>query len=89
MSTIEIIAGCTLILCSIIIVIAVSMQSNKGSGLTTAIMGGSDNSYRGKGKSTDAKLATLTKWLAGILFIVTIAVNIIALVFNNAGGAGA
>lgn len=83
MSTIEIVAGALLIASSIMIIIIVTLQSNKGSGLTTAIMGGADNSYRGRGKDSDAKLATLTKWLAGILFVVTIAVNIIATIYNN------
>lgn len=80
MGTLEIVAGSLLILSSIIIIIAVSLQSNKGGGLTSAIMGGEGPGGRERGKSSDAKLATLTKWLAVVFFVVSLAVNIIALI---------
>lgn len=83
MSPIEIIAGCALIVSSILIIIAVTLQSGKGGGLTSAIMGGEGTSARGRAKDSDAKLATLTKWLAGVLFVVTVVVNIIALIYSN------
>ena len=77
----EQIAGGFLILASIVITLAVALQSSKGDGLTSAIMGtGGLGGAREREKTTDAKLATLTKYLTILFFIVTIAVNIIALV---------
>lgn len=84
MTTLEIVAGSFLILCCIIIVIAVSLQSSKGGGLTSAIMGGDGPGARERGKTSDAKLATLTKWLAILFFVVTLAVNILALIAKKA-----
>jgi len=81
MTTLEIIAGGFLVLSSIIITIAVALQSNKGDGLTSAIMGtGGGAGGRERGKSTDEKLSTLTKYLTILFFIVTIAVNVVALI---------
>ena len=83
MTTLELVAGGFLIFSSLIITIAVSLQSSKGDGLTSAIMGtGGVGGARERGKSVDAKLATLTKYLTVLFFIVTIAVNIIALVMK-------
>ncbi|MEA5051473.1 MAG: preprotein translocase subunit SecG [Oscillospiraceae bacterium] len=79
MSAIEIVAGSMLLLCSLCIILAVMLQSGKGDGLSGAIMGGGDYSYRGKGKDNDAKLARMTKILAVVFFVVTLAVNVIAL----------
>ena len=81
MTTLEIVAGSFLIFSSLIITIAVALQSSKGDGLTSAIMGtGGMGGGRERAKSADAKLSTLTKYLTILFFIVTIAVNIIALV---------
>ena len=79
MTNLEYFAGGFLILSSLVITIAVALQSSKGDGLTSAIMGTGGSSSRERGKSADAKLATLTKYLTILFFIVTIAVNIIVL----------
>lgn len=81
MNTLEIIASALLMLSAVVITIVVAMQSSKGDGLTSAIMGsGSLSSARERGKTTDAKLATVTKWLAAIFFVVSLAVNVILLI---------
>ena len=81
MGTLEIISGSLLILSSILIVIAVVLQKPKGSGLSGAIMGGSDSGFggRSKAKSNEEKLSKLTKILASVFFVVTFIVNLIVL----------
>lgn len=81
MTVLEIIAGATLLLTSVLIVLAVMLQSGKGDGLSGAIMGGATGG-REKGKESDKKLAKITKVLAVVFFIVTLAVNIVALSSN-------
>ncbi len=80
MSPIEIIAGVTLLISCVIIIILVMLQSSKGSGLSGAIGGGSYNDARGKAKANDAKLARLTKIFAIIFFVITLVVNVVSLI---------
>jgi len=83
MTTLEIVAGAILIASSLVITLVVAMQSSKGDGLTSAIMGtGGMRGGREKAKTADEKLSNLTKWLAIVFFVVTLAVNVIALAFN-------
>ena len=84
MTTLEIAAGSTLIFSCLVIVIAAMMQSSKGDGLTSAIMGSGGPSMREKGRTNDQKLAVLTTILAVIFFVVTIGVNIVALISKAA-----
>ena len=79
MSQWEIIAGGVLIFTCLIIIIVVSLQSSKGDGLSSAIMGGGTGGGRERGKSTDAKLATTTKWLMAIFFLITLGVTVISI----------
>lgn len=80
MSVIEIIAGCLLIISCILIIVVVTIQQPKGSGLSGAIMGGEGTQAQGRrGRSNEAKLARTTKILAIVFFVVTFAVNIIVL----------
>lgn len=83
MTTLEIIAGAVLLFTCLLIVVVVSLQTGKGGGLTSAIMGGEGNAARGRAKDTDAKLASITKVLAIILFVVTLAVTIVTLATNG------
>ncbi len=75
----EIIAGATLLLTSVLIILSVMLQSSKGDGLSGVIMGGEGGSGRERGKASDIKLARITKVLAVVFFIVTLAVNVVAL----------
>lgn len=79
MSVIEIVAGSLLILACISTVIFVSLQSNKGGGMSSAIMGGDGTTVRGRAKDRDEKLAKITKVLAVVLFVLTFAVSFIAM----------
>lgn len=79
MSIMEIIAGSMLVISCIIIVVIVTIQQPKGSGISGAIMGGDSSSQSRRGKSNDAKLARLTRVFAIAFFIITLAVDIIIL----------
>ncbi len=80
MGTLEIIAGVVLILCSIVIILVVLAQDSKDDGLTSAIGGGSNASFyeNNMARTKDAKLSRFTKVAATLIFIITLALNIIA-----------
>lgn len=84
MPLIEIIAGALLIVASLVIILIVLVQESKEQGLTSAIGGGSNESFYEKntGRTRDAKLSKFTKAAAIILFVVTLAVNIISSVMK-------
>ena len=79
MSALQIGAGIVLLIVSLIIIVVVLMQDTKEQGLTSAIGGGYNDSFYGKnsGNTRDAKLSKFTRICAIILFVVTLAVNII------------
>ena len=78
MSVIEIVAGALLIVASLVIILVVLAQDTKEQGLTSAIGGGYNDSFYGKNGSNtkDAKLR-LTRISAILIFVITLAVNII------------
>lgn len=82
MGVTEIIAGALLILASIIIVLLVLVQESKDQGLTSAIGGGANTSFyeSNMGRTRDARLSKLTKIFGIILVVVTLAVNILAVI---------
>ena len=82
MGVIEIVSGIVLILCSIFIVVITLMQSQKQQGMTSAIQGSNNDSFYGKnGQNTREKaLERLTKIVAVVFFVVTIAANIIVVI---------
>ena len=78
----EIIAGVLLILASIVIILLVLVQESKDQGLTSAIGGGASDTFfeKNMGRTRAARLSKITK-IAGIIFvIVTLSVNILAVV---------
>lgn len=82
MSVLEIVAGILLILSSVIIVMLILIQESKDQGLTSAIGGGANDSFYEKnmGRTRDAKLSKVTKIFGIVLVIVTLAVNILAVI---------
>lgn len=80
MSVIEIVAGVLLILASLVIILVVLVQESKEQGLTSAIGGGSNESFYGRNsrRTRDAKLSKFTRAAAIVFFVVTLAVNIIS-----------
>ncbi len=85
MSTMEIVAGSVLIFVSLILVLIVLSMESKDQGLTSAIGGGYNESFFGKnGKSTkEAKLSRIARVCSVLLFIVTLAVNIIVSIYSK------
>ena len=85
MSTMEIVAGSILIFVSLILVLIVLSMESKDQGLTSAIGGGYNESFFGKnGKSTkEAKLSRIARVCSFLLFIVTLAVNIIVSIYSK------
>lgn len=82
MGIVEIIAGVLLILSSVLIMLLVMVQESKDQGLTTAIGGGANDSFFEKNmkRTRDAKLSRLTRIAGIVLVVVTLAVNILAVV---------
>ena len=79
MSVWEIVSGVLLLISSIFIILVTLLQESKQQGMTSAIGGGSNDSFYGKnsGRSREAKLAKLTTVMAIIFFIVTLVVNLV------------
>lgn len=78
----EVVGGAVLMFTCILIIILVLLQDNKGSGLSGAISGGDAGGMlqRGRGRARDEKRAKLTRILAIVLFVVVLAVDVIAAV---------
>lgn len=80
MGPVGIICGVLLIIASLIIILVVLAQDSKDQGgLTSAIGGGSNDSFFGRngGRTKEAKLNRLTKIAAVILFVATLVANIL------------
>ena len=76
---IQIIGGILMLVCSVLIIAVTMMQEHKQQDMGSALSGQSDNFY-GKGNvssSREQALARLTKLLAIVFFVATIAVNLI------------
>ena len=85
---IQIIGGIIMLVCSVLIIAITMMQEHKQQDMGSALSGQSDNFY-GKGNvssSREQALARLTKLLAIVFFIVTLAVNIIPAIVNKVQG---
>ncbi|MGN1317111.1 MAG: preprotein translocase subunit SecG [Acutalibacteraceae bacterium] len=74
--------GAILIVSSLVIIVTVMLQQSKQQGLSGAIAGGADTFFdKNKGRTIEAKLAKITKIIAGVFFVVSlVAVILFALV---------
>ena len=65
------------ILACLAIVAVVLVQSGKSAGLSGSVFGGANDTFlaRNKGKSFDAQLAKITKWLALAFVVLTLVLN--------------
>ena len=72
--------GAVLIVASIIITIVVLMQEGRSQNLSGAIAGGAET-FRGKskGRTVEAKLEKITKWLIVAFFVIVLAAFLIFL----------
>ena len=77
METLHLICTIIQVILAVALVVIVTMQSGKNSGLSSAITGGGDSFMsKNKGKSLDAKLARATKWIGGVFVLLTLALNL-------------
>ena len=66
------------VLCALVLIAVVMLQSGKSAGLSGAIAGGADTFLsKNKAKTVDAKLAKWTKWVAIVFVILTLALSLI------------
>ena len=82
MSTLEIIGGAVLLaICLAIIVICLMQDQKSQDSMTAALTGASTESFYGKneGRTKEAILNKITRTLGVILFVITLAVNIVPL----------
>ena len=80
MSTLEIIGGVAILILSVItVIICLSQEQKSQDSMTAALTGASADSFYGKneGRTKEAILAKITRFLSILLFIVVLAVNII------------
>ena len=72
--------GAVLILASIIITIVVLMQEGRSQNLSGAIAGGAETFLgKSKGRTIEAKLENITKWLIVAFFVIVLAAFLIFL----------
>ena len=61
------------VLCGLVLIAVVMLQSGKSAGLSGAISGAADTFLsKNKAKSVDAKLAKMTKWVAILWVVLTL-----------------
>ena len=78
MTTPQIVLSVIYFLVALALVAIVMLQSGKSAGLSGAIAGGADTFLsKNKAKSLDAKLAKMTKWVAILWIVITLALSII------------
>ena len=66
------------VLLSVAVIAIVMLQSGKSAGLSGAISGAADTFLsKNKAKSVDAKLAKMTKWVAILWVVLTLALSIV------------
>ena len=80
MELLEIIGGAVLLIaCIAIIVLCLMQENNSGDSMTNALTGASSDSFYGRNesRSREAVLGRMTRTAGIILFVITLAVNII------------
>lgn len=80
MSILEIVGGAILlVICIAIIILCLAQESKSQDSMTAALTGASSDSFYGKneGRSREAILAKITRTAGIVLFLITLAVNIV------------
>ncbi|MEA4965709.1 MAG: preprotein translocase subunit SecG [Oscillospiraceae bacterium] len=67
------------VVCAVVLIVVIALQSGKSAGLSGAISGGSSENFltKGKNRTVDAKLASVTKWIAGLFMLLTFILNLL------------
>ena len=80
MTTPQLIVSIIYFIASLALVAIVMLQSGKSAGLSGAIAGGADTFLsKNKAKSADARLAKMTKWVAIVFMVLTLALCLLSL----------
>ena len=80
MTTPQLIVSIIYFIVSLALVAIVMLQSGKSAGLSGAIAGGADTFLsKNKAKSADARLAKMTKWVAIVFMVLTLALCLLPL----------
>lgn len=78
----EIIFGIVLILLSVLLVALVLLQEGNDQGLSGVIAGGAETFFgKNKGRTMEAKLAKLTKYIGIGFFVIALAAKVILTIF--------
>lgn len=78
MTTPQIVLSVIYFVVSLALIAVVMLQSGKSAGLSGAIAGGADTFLsKNKAKTLDAKLAKMTKWVAILWIVITLALSMI------------
>ncbi|MCR5150426.1 MAG: preprotein translocase subunit SecG [Clostridiales bacterium] len=76
----EIVLGAVLIVTSIALIVIVLMQEGRSDGLSGVIAGGAETFFgKNKGRTMEQKLVKITKALAGVFFVLSLAATLIVL----------
>ena len=78
MTAYEIAFGVVLIIVSVLIVVFTLSQTQKGQGLSAAIMGDSSFMAAGRERGLDAKLDKVTKICGAVFFVATLLVGVLS-----------
>ena len=82
MSALEIVLGVFLIFLSVLLIAIVLMQKSREGGLSGAIAGGSDTFFgKNKGRTNEARLAKMTRYIAIVFFVLAFAATLLILFF--------
>ena len=74
MTTAQIVLSIIYFVVALALIAVVMLQSGKSAGLSGAIAGGADTFLsKNKAKSADARLARMTKWIAIVFMLLTLA----------------
>ena len=80
MTTPQLIVSIIYFIVSLALVAIVMLQSGKSAGLSGAIAGGADTFLsKNKAKTADARLAKMTKWVAIVFMVLTLALRLLSL----------
>lgn len=78
--TLQIVGGVLLLIsCALMIILCLMQDQKQQQNMTSAITGGSNDSFYGKneGRTKEAILNKITRFLAIVFFVVTLAINIV------------
>ena len=80
MTALEIVLGILILITSILIVILVLLQEGRQQGLSGAIAGGAETFFgKSKGRTMEQKLVKITRVLAIVFFVLTMAATLVLL----------